>query len=122
MIKFKSEKEEKEFPKTKSILRLIVLEISQLVTSKGYDFVISDVLSEVSEDRILKRVSSSHREGRAVDVRTQGWPPELLEEIEKVFEPKYREVAALSKVTGKPNLILYHNVGFGNHIHIQVKK
>lgn len=122
MIKFKSIKEEKEFPRIVPSLKLIVEDIESYVTKAGYDFVISDVMSEVSEDRALRRVSSSHREGRAVDVRTSSWPKDFLDKLESHFEEKYKGMAALSKVTGKPNLILYHNVGFGNHIHIQVKK
>ncbi len=121
-IKFKTEKEKLEFPKIKPTLTFILLDMASFFNSNGYDFVITDVLSEVQEDRKLKRVSSSHREGRAVDVRVHGIPEEFLKTFEEKFERIYRNEAAISSKTGEPNLIVRHNVGAGDHLHIQVKK
>jgi hypothetical protein len=123
-IKFKTEKEKKEFDSTrvKENLKFIVLDMASYFNSNGYDFVITDVLSEVQEDKKLKRISSSHREGRAVDVRVHGLPEEFLKTFEEKFERIYRNEAAVSKNTGEPNLIVRHNVGSGDHLHIQIKK
>jgi len=123
-IKFKTEKEKNEFDSTrvKENLKFIVLDMASYFNSNGYDFVITDVLSEVQEDKKLKRISSSHREGRAVDVRVHGLPEEFLKTFEEKFERIYRNEAAVSKNTGEPNLIVRHNVGSGDHLHIQIKK
>jgi hypothetical protein len=123
-IKFKTEKEKNEFEssRVKENLKFIVLDMASYFNSNGYDFVITDVLSEVQEDKKLKRISSSHREGRAVDVRVHGLPGEFLKTFEEKFERIYRNEAAVSKNTGEPNLIVRHNVGSGDHLHIQIKK
>jgi ferritin len=121
-IKFKTEKEKLEFPKIKSTLTFILLDMASYFNANGFDFVITDVLSEVQEDKKLKRISSSHREGRAVDVRVHDIPEEFLKTFEEKFERIYRNEAAISSKTGEPNLIVRHNVGAGDHLHIQVKK
>lgn len=122
IIKFKTEKEKNEFQKIKSNLAFIVLDMASFFNANGYEFLITDILSEVQEDKKLKRISSSHREGRAVDVRTHGIPEDFLKTFEEKFERIYTNEAAISLKTGEPNLILKHNNGNGNHLHIQVRK
>lgn len=121
-IKFKSEKEKAEFDKVKANLKFILLDMASYFNSFGYDFIITDLLSEVQEDKKLKRISSSHREGRAADVRVKGIPEDFLKTFEEKFEKIYRNEAAISLKTGEPNLILRHNIGSGDHLHIQIRK
>lgn len=122
VIKFKTEKEKIEFDKVKSNLKFILLDMASYFNANGYDFVITDLLSEIQEDKKLKRVSASHREGRAADIRVKGIPEEFLKTFEEKFEKIYHNEAAISLKTGQPNLILRHNIGAGDHLHIQVKK
>ena len=121
-IKFKTEVERLEFDRIKPVLKFILLDMASYFNANGHDFVITDVFSEVQEDRKLKRISSSHREGRAVDVRVHKIPEEFLKTFEDKFEKIYPNEAAISSKTGKPNLIVRHNVGAGDHLHIQVRK
>jgi hypothetical protein len=123
-IKFKTTKEKEEFESTKvkGNLKFILLDMASFFNANGYDFVITDVLSEVQEDKKLKRISSSHREGRAVDVRVHGISKDFLKVFEEKFEKIYHNEAAVSLKTGQPNLILYHNSGHGDHLHIQVRR
>lgn len=124
MIKFKSEdvKSEWDDPRVKAKLKLIALDIANYITARGYEFVITDILSEEDEDKKLKRVSKSHQEGRALDVRTRDWPKKLIDQVIKHFNDIYKDDAAISASTGKPTLIVYHNNGNGIHFHIQVRK
>lgn len=123
-IKFKTEKEKIEFGsnKVKANLKFIILDMASYFNANGHEFIITDVLSEVQEDKKLKRISSSHREGRAVDVSVRNIPEDFLQTFEEKFEKMYANEAAISKVSGLPNLIVHHNVGSGDHLHIQVKK
>jgi hypothetical protein len=121
-IKFKTEKEKLEFPKIKPALTFILLDMASYFNANGHEFLITDVFSEIQEDKKLKRISSSHREGRAVDVRVHGIPEEFLKTFEEKFERIYRNEAAISKKTGEPNLIVRHDIGAGDHLHIQIKK
>lgn len=126
MILFKEgqEKELKEeLEKVNPILKSLLIEMSKWVTSKGNKFVITDLLSEESEDKKLKRISSSHREGRAADIRVKDWSKEFRRLFEEYFEKRYSNIAALSAKTGEPNLILIHDNGVGGlHTHIQIRK
>jgi len=121
-IKFKTETEKAEFDKIYPSLRLILLDMASYFNANGYDFIVTDILSEVQEDRNLHRISSSHREGRAVDVRVKNIPGEFLKTFEEKFEKIYKNEAAISAKTGEPNLIVRHNSGHGDHLHIQVRK
>ena len=120
-IKFKSKQEESEFPLLKKRAQIIAQDMAQYCHINGFDFIITDILSDGSEDKKLKRVSKSHTERRAFDVRSIIWTKEFREKLEKHFEVKYKEWAALSGETLKPNLIEYHDNGNGQHFHVQIK-
>jgi hypothetical protein len=111
-----------EFTQIEPVLRKLLIEMAQWVTSKGYKFVITDLLSEKLEDEKLKRVSKSHQEGRAADIRVRDWPKDLRKLFEEYFEKRYSHIAAISKKSGTPNLIEIHDNGNGIHCHIQVRK
>ena len=126
MILFKEgqEKELKEeLQRVNPILKSLLIDMSKWVSSKGYKFVITDLLSEAIEDKKLKRVSSSHREGRAADIRVRDWPKDFRKLFEEYFEKRYSNIAAISAKTGEANLILIHDNGVGGlHTHIQIRK
>jgi|OpeIllAssembly_1097287.scaffolds.fasta_scaffold137963_2 hypothetical protein len=112
-----------EFTQIEPVLRKLLIEMAQWVTSKGHKFVITDLLSEKLEDEKLKRVSKSHQEGRAADIRVRDWPKDFRKLFEEYFEKRYSHIAAISKKSGKPNLIEIHDNGIGGiHCHIQVRK
>ncbi len=120
-IKFKSKQEESEFPLLKKRAQTIAKDMADYCHTYGFEFIITDIMSDGSEDKKLKRVSKSHTERRAFDVRSIIWTKEFREKLEKHFEVKYKEWAALSEKTLKPNLIEYHDNGNGQHFHVQIK-
>jgi hypothetical protein len=111
-----------ELTQIEPVLRKLLIEMAQWVTSKGHKFVITDLLSEKLEDEKLKRVSKGHQEGRAADIRVRDWPKDLRKLFEEYFEKRYSHIAAISKKSGTPNLIEIHDNGNGIHCHIQVRK
>lgn len=112
----------KEYQLIDSRLQIILEDMAQYCASYGYQFMITDLLSEELEDKKLKRVSKSHQEGRAADIRVRGWPLEFREKFEKHFEVKYKNWAAISASSGLRNLIVIHDNGNGIHCHIQVSR
>lgn len=121
-IKFKSKQEESEFPLLKKRTQIIAQDMAQYCHIHGFEFIITDVMSDGSEDKKLKRVSRAHTERRAFDVRSRVWTKEFREKLEKHFEEKYKDWAALSEKTLKPNLIEWHDNGNGQHFHVQDRK
>ena len=111
-----------EFTQIEPVLRKLLIEMAYWVTSKGNKFIITDLLSEKLEDEKLKRVSKSHQEGRAADIRVRDWSKDFRKLFEEYFEKRYSHIAAISKKSGTPNLIEIHDNGNGIHCHIQVRK
>lgn len=111
-----------EYQLLKTKAQLIAEDMAQFCFDHKIEFIITDVMSDPNEDKLLNRVSSSHSDGRAFDFRIHEWSKEFLDKFEKHFETIYVGWAATSKETGKRNLILYHNNGNGDHGHCQIKK
>lgn len=122
-IKFKYKELLDEYQEIHPALQVILEDMAAWVVGNGHSFVITDLLSEEDEDKELSRVSKTHYEGRAADVRCKDWPAELKSKFEKYFEEKYKSAAAISKETGLPNLIYIHKLpNNSEHIHIQIRR
>lgn len=119
-MKFKEQKYEDEIKKLKKRLQIILHDIDSFLDDRGHDLVITAVLSDIEEDKKLKRVSKSHSEFRAFDFRTKGIPVKVLKELEEYLEDRYKSWAAVSADTGLPNVIFYHGDGENIHAHVQV--
>lgn len=117
---FKTDEIKREYPKVKERLRLILEDIDMFHKDHGYIMVVTDLISTEGEDAKLKRVSSSHREGRAADLRTKHLPQKFIKKLIDHFSVKYIEWAAISARTRKPALIVYHN-GTALHFHVQIR-
>lgn len=100
---------------------MVLCDVVLWARNKQLSCVISDAVSSREEDERLKRVSSTHREGRAFDVSTRGWTKESIDECVRIFGFKYRHLAALGQ-DGNPRLVYFHNAGTGDHLHFQVAK
>ena len=121
-VEFKHPELLKEYQLIHPKLQIILEDMAQWVTSHGHKFLITDLLSEESEDKKLKRVSKSHSEGRACDLRVRDWPLDFRKKFEDYFEQKYLKFAAISTKTGQANLIEIHDNDNGIHCHVQLRK
>lgn len=121
-VEFKHPELLKEYQLIHPKLQLILEDMAQFVVSNGHKFVITDLLSEELEDKKLKRVSKSHVEGRAADLRVRDWPVDFRKKFQDYFEKKYLKYAAISLKTGQANLIEIHSVGSGIHTHVQIRR
>lgn len=75
---------------------------------------------------ILKKfpesISNTHPEGRAFDISLKGWSELNIIDCKVYLEEKCLHLAPISLRTGKHRLVLRHNIGLGDHLHIQVKR
>ncbi len=67
------------------------------------------------------RVSSSHRDGRALDVSTKNWPEHLISSFVANTNIQYKDIAAISARDLQPRAAVYHDIGLGPHIHLQCR-
>lgn len=66
--------------------------------------------------------SSTHVDGRAVDVSVRGWTDTDIFNARKHMESIAGHYGAISARDYKKRVFVYHNVGLGDHIHLQVMK
>jgi len=83
---------------------------------------ITETVTTLKEDSERKRISSTHREGRAFDLRTLDWPEITMRDFKTYFENKYGSMGAVSFDTMKPTLLIHHDTGLGEHFHVQLNK
>lgn len=100
---------------------MVLCDVILWAKAKQLRISITDAVSTLEEDERLKRVSSTHREGRAFDLSTRDWPKDSIDECVRIFGFKYRHIAALGQ-DGSPRLVYFHNAGTGDHLHFQVAK
>jgi hypothetical protein len=118
-ILFKNETVESRFGAINATLRSICLEMAEHCRQRGETFMLTETLTTPEEDKALGRVSASHQEGRAVDIRTIGWPAEFIELFIAEFSSRFGSMGAITK-DGKRKLLVYHDSGHGAHIHCQL--
>lgn len=120
MIKFKSPEVESSFSGVSKKLRDILSEMGWFCVSKKLDFTLTEALTTKEHDRKLGRVSDSHNEGRAVDVRTREWPEQFTKEFVNAFNSKYGHLGAKSKSDGQRRFIVDKSNTSKPHLHIQL--
>ncbi len=100
----------------------IMNDMAEWAQDRKLPFVVTATVSTSEEDGCLSRVSSTHRTGRAFDLSIHGWLELPIQEFVKEFSAKYLHVAALGGKTGEPELVVRHNNGNGDHLHIQIAR
>jgi pheromone shutdown protein TraB len=90
---------------------------------------ITETTTTKGEDDALQRVSSTHRDGRAFDVRIidpisgkRVLSEDVIAKLCAYFRKKYPNLGAVSGDTRDRNLIVYRPHGSGPHLHIQIKR
>ena len=122
-VKFKDNSQRDEFFQLDDRLQFILEDCARWVTLNGFEFVITDMLSEEMDDIKLGRISTSHRDGRAADIRTKDWPEEFVKKFLIFIDAAHGHHGATSLSDGKRRVAVYHKVKDNvYHLHIQVKK
>lgn len=118
---FRTSELELRFDEVHSKLKEIAYDMCNWCKGCDLPFVITGAKSTAQEDLELNRRSKTHSEGRAFDMTRQGWSQAQIEEFAAHFTAKYEDVASLN-IGGFPNLIVHHNVGLGDHLHVQIRR
>jgi hypothetical protein len=122
-MKFKTEESEKRFTLVCYMLQKIAREMDQFCKDNfGFEILITETMTTWKEDEEVGRISKSHQEGRAIDIRNFDWTGEQKEIFINHFEERFKKMSAISKKTGKPNLIEDKEHGTGPHFHVQIRR
>lgn len=120
-IKFKHPGLENEFDLLDGRLQIILLKASEFFKDNGEVMTITALMSNPEEDKELGRVSKSHSEARAADVRTIDLSESFITKFKKWLVKNYYSEGAVSYHDGKRRIVVDH-VGTARHLHIQVSK
>jgi hypothetical protein len=121
MIQFKNEKVKSGWSQLKEKLKVAIIEMDEWVQSQyKKDIVLVETISTLEDDLILCRVSSSHRECRAVDIRIKDWPQTMIDAFIKHFTYLDEKIGAVSSEDKIRRFIVYKPHGTGPHFHLQI--
>lgn len=100
-------------------LVIMLMDAVQWAKPRGLFVRVTSMLRE-SNDGISQ--STTHQEGRALDLSVIGWSKEAIDALAKYLNDKYAAKIGTSPA-GKPPLVcVYHNNGNGWHFHLQVRR
>ncbi len=123
-LKFKTDREYKEFhlDGVSIQLKMVLLALSGFVDGEyddGRDVTITSMLQLPTDD--IKRISNSHREGRAADVRMNDLPDNEQKLWKEWINQRFS--TGVKHADGRPMMVaVLHGKGSNIHIHIQVPK
>ena len=118
-MKFKHKEDMELFFKLHPVLMVILTDMYSYCYENKMEFVITDTISTIEEDRRLNRVSSTHRTHRAADLRIRNWNNLEIKDFQNHFNQKYKDFASLNSDL-KPSLVVIHDSGWGTHAHVQI--
>ena len=79
------------------------------------------ITSIISDRDDVVAQSKTHEQGRAVDISIRDWPENLINKYIYMMNIDYSDIAAISSSDNKPRAVIRHNVGSGDHLHLQVR-
>jgi len=80
-----------------------------------------EITSLRGDRKNIKTTSRTHSEGRAFDMSVRGWTSVDVSKFVNYLNLNYTEYGAISKSDLKSRLAIFHNSGYGDHIHVQVR-
>lgn len=120
-MKFKSPQIQQRFGDLCDLIIKIVTEMDVYAQEKyNIELTLTETVTTAEEDKLVNRLSDTHRTRRAVDIRIGDLPESLVAELCAVFRKKYGKYGAVA--SAMPQLIVYKPHGTGPHLHIQVSR
>lgn len=100
------------------VLLIVFADFNYWAHQRGLPVQVTRVIDEKIEG---VSVSTTHEEGRAIDVSLRGWTTDDIDDCVAHFNNKYYDVAAISYSDGIPRLIPPVNHGLAPHFHLQIR-
>ena len=120
-MKFKTKLIEERFKLCHKKLQEIAEDLDHLCDEAGEELVITESFTTKAEDDKVKRQSSTHREGRAIDIRVKDFDSIFLNELIYYANTRYKPYGAVSS-DGTRKLVVYGDKRHLDHIHLQLNR
>jgi hypothetical protein len=120
-MKFASEKAAKNFDKMLPRTQELAKEMDQWTQEHfGFELTLTETWCPDEDNKALHRISVTHTDGRAFDVRTRDTSEDFQAQFCAYFRKKYPTLGAIRD--NQSRLIVAEPHGSGPHFHIQIKK
>jgi len=81
------------------------------------------ITSIINDRKNIASVSSTHEDGRAIDIRSRDWPKESIDGVIDHMNHIANHYGAISASDYERRVIIHHKVkGGGEHFHLQVAR
>ena len=120
-MKFKNKRDTRLFSTLAAPLVMIYADLYWYAKAKhNIELVITQTVSTSRIDRMLKRVSKSHLERRAIDIRTRDIDAFIVQDLCEYINTKkeYEQFHYLSN--SGSNRLAYYHIGSEEHIHLAI--
>lgn len=117
---FKTERAANGFELCHPRIREIALDLDGFLNDNHDELLITETFTTLKQDKALNRKSSTHREGRAIDIATSHLDMFIIKELIYYANMKYGKYGAIKD--GKPRLIVYGDERHLDHIHLQLNR
>jgi hypothetical protein len=118
MVKFKHDIDSGDLEEVKPALWILLTRAVLYCDSHSLPLTITSIKSDREN---IESVSKSHEDFRAIDVSVRGWTDQHIHRFVYMMNRDYSDIAALSYSDNKPRAAIYHDSGYGDHIHLQVR-
>lgn len=121
MIQFKNNKDRELITYLNPIVIMIFADLCTYAKHRhGIELTVTQTLSTPEIDRRLKRVSPSHTQGRAIDIRTKDIDAFIVKDLVSYInsKPEYQQYHYTSH-SGIKRLAYFH-IGSAEHIHLAI--
>lgn len=121
-IKFKNDQIKERYQFLHETVKEILDDMAEWCERRNIPLILTETVTTSQEDRDCKRVSDSHCTARAVDISIRTWGELIIKQFTETFNDRFTHVAAIAKLAAKPQLVVRHNSGRGDHLHVQIGK
>lgn len=118
---FKSEKEYSRHLHLHPVALLVMWSMWSYCFENNLEFMVTSSVSTLAEDSNIGRVSSTHRSGRAFDLRNRSWSLWEIKKFENHFNEKFKKYGAIDS-RGNRRLVVSIPHGNGPHFHVQIER
>lgn len=122
MIKYKSERVKRRAELLHEKAIQIIIEMFYYCEQFQMPFLVTETVTTKDEDDALGRVSPSHREARAWDLRTIHWPEWFLQQFVEYFTLRHGNLGAISSTDQKRKFIVDKSKTKAPHLHCQLDR
>lgn len=115
---FKSSNDIELFVKTRLELQMIFIDLAMFCEKKNFP---RPTITSTIRPMLLRSVSKTHEEGRAIDIRSKVYTTDEIDEMLLYINEKYAKDYGTAPEGKPPRCLIFESIGADSHFHLQVR-